>query len=470
MNESKKTVSGQEKGFLSILFDLFRSLKLTIFLLIFLAILSIVGTLIKQNAAIEEYLERYGEGLFEVLDFFSLFDMYHSWWFSAILLMLVVNLLACSIHRLPGILKQVFRGPDAGALEDSMLKALPYVERISPRDVSKGKTEAQVESELKRSVKNPVRIETESALTLFSEKGRFSRLGVPMTHLSILIILIGGLMGSIYGFRGYVNIMEGEAVNRFFVREKDKEIPKPLAFHVRCDDFKVTYYNLPGRERHVQEYASLLTVLENGKEVLQKTIKVNHPLSYGGVTFYQSSYGTVHQVSLGIQPKNRKEKVQLNLFEGETASIPGSDTQVRLLRYVTQLPTFGEGAQVVLFKPNQRPQPLWVLKEGQRLDQQKMDEFSLTLEKVSPLEYTGLQVTKDPGVWVVWIGCGLLVLGLIICFFFSHQRVWVRIPKSAGEIVLAGSANRNRIGFEKVFHQLVERVRSPGQTEKGAGR
>ena len=122
---------------------------------------------------------------------------------------------------------------------------------------------------------------------------------------------------------------------------------------------------------------------------------------------------------------------------------------------------------MVLFKPNQRPQAVWVLKEGQKLDQQRNDEFSLTLEKVSPLEYTGLQVTKDPGVWVVWIGCGLLVLGLIICFFFSHQRVWVRIPKSAGEIVLAGSANRNRIGFEKVFHQLVERVRSPGQTGKG---
>jgi cytochrome c biogenesis protein len=467
MKEPKKTVSGQEKGFLSILFDLFRSLKLTIFLLIFLSILSIVGTLIKQNAASEEYLERYGEGLFEVLDFFNLFDMYHSWWFSAILLMLVINLLACSIHRLPGILRQVFRGPDAGALGDPMLKALPYVERVRPQDVSKGKTEGQVQSELKRWVNNPERIETESALTLFSEKGRFSRLGVPMTHLSILIILIGGLMGSIYGFRGYVNIMEGEAVGRFFVRVKDKEIPKPLAFNVRCDDFKVTYYNLPGRERHVQEYASLLTVLENGKEVLQKTVKVNHPLSYGGVTFYQSSYGTLHQISLGIQQKNRKEKVHLRLFEGDTAPIPGSDTQVRLLRYVPQLPTFGEGAQVVLFKPNQRPQAVWVLKEGQKLDQQRNDEFSLTLEKVSALEYTGLQVTKDPGVWVVWIGCGLLVLGLIVSFFFSHQRVWVRIPKSAGEIVLAGSANRNRIGFEKVFHQLVERVRSPGQTGKG---
>jgi cytochrome c biogenesis protein len=98
------------------------------------------------------------------------------------------------------------------------------------------------------------------------------------------------------------------------------------------------------------------------------------------------------------------------------------------------------------------------------LDQQRGDEFVLTFDGFTEKEYTGLQVTKDPGVWVVWIGCGMLVLGLIVSFFFSHQRVWVRIPKSSGgEIVLAGSANKNRIAFEKTFGQLVDKVR---QTEE----
>ena len=35
----------------------------------------------------------------------------------------------------------------------------------------------------------------------------------------------------------------------------------------------------------------------------------------------------------------------------------------------------------------------------------------------SPRKYTGLSVTKDPGVWVVWIGCGLMIFGLIVSFF-----------------------------------------------------
>ena len=99
MRETKATVSGKEKGSFDILFELFRSLKLTISLFILLAILSIIGTLIKQNASSSEYIQRYGIGLYEVLNFFNLFDMYHSWWFSAILLLLVINLIACSYQR-----------------------------------------------------------------------------------------------------------------------------------------------------------------------------------------------------------------------------------------------------------------------------------------------------------------------------------------------------------------------------------
>src|SRR4030066_1631983 len=108
MKEPKDIVSQKEKGVVSILFDFFRSLKLTMFLLILLAILSIIGTLIKQNAPSGEYIQRYGVGLFNVLDFFNLFDMYHSGWFSAILMLLVINLVTCSIHRFPAVWNQVF--------------------------------------------------------------------------------------------------------------------------------------------------------------------------------------------------------------------------------------------------------------------------------------------------------------------------------------------------------------------------
>ena len=161
------------------------------------------------------------------------------------------------------------------------------------------KTEEGIRSHLERRFKKAKRVEAESAVTFFSEKGRFSRLGVPISHLSILIILIGGLLGSLYGFRGHVEILEGETVDQIHLRGTDREIAIPLRFSVRCDDFKVTFYDLPGKQKHVKAYTSLLTIVENGKDVLKRTVEVNHPLHYGGLAFYQASYGALHEVAVG---------------------------------------------------------------------------------------------------------------------------------------------------------------------------
>jgi cytochrome c biogenesis protein len=450
----------KEKGVFDIIFDFFRSVKLTIFLLILLAIVSIIGTLIKQNAPSAEYIQRYGGSLYNVLDFFNLFDMYHSWWFSAILLLLVVNLIACSIHRFPGAWRQISRDSGTKELKDSGLKALPYVERI-PLPGSTEAKEDKVRSQLKKWFKSPQRIEGDSSVTFYSEKGRFSRLGAYITHLSILIILIGGLAGSLFGFRGFVNILEGETVNQIALRVKDKEILKPIDFSIRCDDFSVTFYDLDRPEKHVKEYSSDLTILKNGKEVLNKTIRVNHPLHYKGLAFYQSSYGAIHEVTLGVQGKNRKEKTLLKGLEGETVSVPDSQALIRILRYAPQVHNFGEGVQVALLKPDQPPRALWLLKEHPQFDEKREGDFFLTLEEIATKEYTGLQVTKDPGVWIVWVGCSLMIIGFIISFFFSHQRVWVRVPgKAGGELVVAGSTNKSKMGFEKKFSSLVEGIRS----------
>ena len=454
-NENEK-----EKGYDVILFDLFRSLKLTIFLLILLAILSIIGTVITQNAASEDYIERYGVRLYEVLDFFNLFDMYHSWWFSTILLLLVANLITCSLHRFPGVWNQFFRKASPVALEDSMVKTLPYVERIPFPAQGKTNPEETIRSHLKKGFKHLKRVETEKAITLFSEKERFSRLGVYIAHLSLIIIILGGLMGSLFGFKGFVNILEGETVDQVGVRMKDRMTQKPIPFSVRCDDFKVAFYDVPGNQRFVKEYTSILTILENGKEVLKKTVQVNHPLHYRGLTFYQSSYGALQEATIGIQWRDKKEKALLMIHEGETLSIPNSNSVIHMVRYLPEILNLGEGLQMILQRPNQPPQPLWALKDPSKIDQRNA-EFVVSLEGFTNKEYTGLQVAKDPGVWVVWIGCALLILGLIVSFFFSHQRVWVRIPKSPGkEIVLAGSTSKNRVGFEKVFQKLADGVRA----------
>jgi len=75
---------------------------------------------------------------------------------------------------------------------------------------------------------------------------------------------------------------------------------------------------------------------------------------------------------------------------------------------------------------------------------------------------TGLQVAKDPGVWVVYVGCTLMLAGLYIAFFLSHRRIWLILrPEDTGTLVeMKGSANKNRTAFEKQFHELADDIYS----------
>ena len=83
-------------------------------------------------------------------------------------------------------------------------------------------------------------------------------------------------------------------------------------------------------------------------------------------------------------------------------------------------------------------------------------------KKVEEIYSTGLQVTKDPGVWVVWLGCLIMVGGLIVTFFISHRRVWVLLSPNGKEtnITIVGSTNRNLIAFERDFQKLTEGIRA----------
>ncbi len=76
------------------------------------------------------------------------------------------------------------------------------------------------------------------------------------------------------------------------------------------------------------------------------------------------------------------------------------------------------------------------------------------------VRYTVFQVTKDPGVWVVYAGFILLCIGPLIAFFGSHKKLWVLIPDQPGRTVItvAGSSNRNRMGFERQFNKIVEEI------------
>ena len=430
------------------LWNLLCSVRLTIFLLILLALTSILGTIVKQNAPSMEYIQQFGPGLSRFLNFVGLFDMYHSWWFRGILALLAINIIACSSVRLPRIWRKILR--PHGEVGQVQITALPYVKQLK-RSLPPEEVARKASAIAKRIFGRPLLSETREAIVIFVERGRMSRLGVYITHLSILIILFGALIGSLFGFKGFVNIPEGQAVDQIFLRQRRGVEPRALGFTVRCDDFRITYYDVNPQERLVKEYISTLTFLKDGREVMKREVRVNHPLTFNGLHFYQSSYGSISEITLTVENEHQGERFSLVARQGERVRIPGSEAYFEVLKYHPQIHDFGEGIAMALFKPMAMPQRFWLLKVRPKL----IDGYQFTLTGVKHREYTGLQVTRDPGLWAVWLGCALLVGGLLVTFFFSHQRIWVLIPKRKTTMVVSGTANKNRMAFEQRFHKAI---------------
>src|SRR5512145_2246071 len=193
----------------------FTSLKLAITVIIILAVASIIGTVIEQNQPIEKYQKFYGEGTIRLLDSLGLFDMYHSWWFLLLLVLLTVNLLCCSLDRLPRVVRTV-RNPKT-TLDEGLEKTLGLTDRWKKKGAREALAASYGEA-MGRRFGKPRVTENGATVHLYAERGVVSRFGVYVTHLSIVIIFVGAIIGNVVGFKGYANIVEGQAISEIPVR------------------------------------------------------------------------------------------------------------------------------------------------------------------------------------------------------------------------------------------------------------
>ncbi|MCP4689148.1 MAG: cytochrome c biogenesis protein ResB [Desulfobacterales bacterium] len=450
------------------------SVRLTVFLLLSLAGVSIIGTLIPQNKGEVAYAREYGEAVYNIFKILDVTDMYHAWWFQVLLLLLAVNLIACSLDRIPAALKIVF-------LKNPLLNISSF------RRISNGEsfTDNRTPGELK-GIYEPViskvfgstRVEeTDEGFRVFAEKWRWTRLGVYIVHLSVLLLLLGGIIGSMFGFEGFVNIAEGESVDKFRIRGTG-EIKK-LDFRILCEDFDVSFYN----NGAPKEFRSSLAVIDDDKTVLKKNIIVNDPLTYKGITFFQASYGelppekpkesghSLDDIVLNFQSKETGRVYKIKAEIGKTVEVPEGGGQFMIMEYKDAADFMGqnigdallgvltpkEGSPVKVMLPLHFPNFDKMRKGAMLISVANQEKKTFTPEKKPEKRYyTGLQVTRDPGVWVVYSGFIVMILGCIITFFMSHQKLYIDVTGSGGksgksgksEVTVAGSANKNKLGMQ----------------------
>ncbi len=436
----------------------FTSVKLAIVTLIVLAATSIFGTIIEQNQPPEKYHQVYEDWAFALLDRLNLFDMYHSSWFLFILVLFTVNLSCCTIDRFPKMLK-VVRNPRR-KLDENLEKTLSLSDRWKRKGVLSDWSGKYADA-LSSSFAKPAVTEDGGAVHLYSEAGVASRFGVYVVHTSIVIIFVGAILGNVLGFKGYVNIPEGEAVSQVPVRGGSRV--QDLGFTLRCNAFSLETY--PSGQP--KAYKSDLSVIDGGRETLRKTIVVNDPLRYNGIWFYQSSYGQAGGATAQVTVAKRDGTPagSLSLAANEPVPIAGYGV-VRGINYDRNFQGNGPALQVAVEKTGKPAVSFWILQGRPELDRRRDDTLVFSFGGLNSKMFTGLQVAKDPGVNVVWFGCALMVVGLIMAFFLSHQRVWVRLSPGADgrvEVVLAASASRNRLAFEKKFERILTGVKAEGQ-------
>lgn len=446
------------------------SLRLTLFLLFILAGACIIGTVVPQKASQAEYIGIFGEAGLRVIKACLLYDLFGSWWFQLTMAFFALNLICCTLHRAPRIWR-VLRG--SRELPDSAHLAAMSCCRTSRLESFDSADEERFAREIDSAFSRPALQRNGDAVTLFAEKGRWSRLGFLLTHTALLLILGGSVLGNL-GFKGFMQLYEGEQSNTVVLT--DRSGTEPLDFTLRCNSFEVTFYNNTGRPK---SYLSSLTVIENGQELVTKEIRVNDPLIYKGIYFYQSTYGTDPDgggtLHLSIVSPGATEPHMVHVAVGSSAMLPGTQDELFVDRFLADFALdehnhpFSRSRNLnnpaVLLRAQREGKPLftsWLFARYPDFHGSQTDPYRIRITNFEPRYFTGLQVARDPGVGLVWAGCILLLAGMYIAFFCSHRRVWVHCEqKQNGFLVtVAGEANKHKDAFKKDFSALCERLLS----------
>lgn len=518
----------QTPPLLSQIWKQFSSMKFAIVLLVVIAIVSVAGMFIGEFYPVraagpgwqEFWRQQLGmsKPLFNFLTFLQLHDPYRSWWYLGLLLLLSLSLLACILDRIPIVLRLMKVGDPRGAVDiDKMSSARTITASGTPEEIRRRMPGLFSYREERR----------EGEMRVAGQRSALGHMGPILSHLGLLALALGGLATSITGYKTEVAGLPGEVV-------KDPAFD----FAVRIDSFKIDYYPLgigqyvlvDGEQLgkivdkegsqfkvelsssessshtvqamdashlvnqfdidtdrgNIKSYITVLTVLENDKEVLHKRIEVNHPLRYKGFRFYQASFDPGHPHvesrldSAQIVIKNAAGDQVLNtvyLQPDKPFKLPDGNDLV-----LTQfLPDFRlEGNKPISASGEMRNPALLleVQRDGQELYHQwvflRADFPHTALEaaysfsskdvagaSASVTYPTILEVNKNPGSWMIWAGFILCTLGLVLSFYMTPQRIYLAVRGGQGgssEVHVAATTTRNPDLFQRRFDHWVDQI------------
>jgi len=439
----------------------FTSVKVAITLIIILTVASIIGTLIPQGRSHQEYWLHYGQ-LANLLEKLQLTRLYHSFWYLALLLLFSLNLIICTLVRLRPKLKRALRPFLDFKPNELIALRFHYQFNLSLPLASAHQKAKEILKDHHYRFREK---DDEKGVKIAARKRIFGIFGSDVVHLAILTILAGGLLSGLVSFRTDLALHPKQTV----------AVPQ-AGFSVRLDSFETEFY--PNGQ--VKDWKSTLTIVEKDKEILTKTIEVNHPLNYQGFMFYQSAYGwDWDQASLQIlikQASGQAEEKVVKIKVGEKMALEDG-VEIEALRF---LPDFvlDENRQPSTrsLEPNNPAALVKVTRSGEslfsgwlfarfpdfsRLHPGSSSALTLELKGYSGSQYSVIHVSRDPGTWLIWVGCFLIMLGLGLAFYWPTYEIRIWLQEEAGKttIVAGGLATKNRENFAQELETIISSLR-----------
>ena len=465
--------------------DLLSSVRFGVALLVLLAAACMVGMLIMQ-VNVEGFGKYYAELspsqklLYGKLGFF---DIYHAWYFNALLLVLSLNIILSSVDHLPKAWTYISRKKtDASA---HWLRGQEQSATLALEGETAGAVAEHIGATCREFKLKPTVTRKEGRTFVFAERGAWNRLGAYAVHVALLTIFAGGFMTARFGHTGQMLLEPGgvssEMSETFFKLDQPVEATFSLPFEVECTDIqqKLIERDGPTSAMNTLDWLTRIRIKDPERGETEALVHMNAPFDYRGYRFFQASFipdGKARQITLRVTPEAEGAQPQDVVIKRNEAATLADGTRVEFADFLPDFVLNGVGADtkspdynnpaaaLKLVKPSGETARAYAFPAdaaaGGPMVGRAVAGYKIQLvdfEKVGTAHI--LSVQRDPGTVVVYVGFTMLALALGGVFFFAHQRVWAIVEeRGAGEfeIVLGGNTNRNRLGFGDRFKRLVE--------------
>lgn len=341
------------------LIELLSAMRFSISLLMVVAAASIVGTVVEQGKPWVNYVNQFGVFWAEVLQSAGVFSVYNAPWFLTVMAFLVASLTLCIARNAAPMLREM------RSYKDRMGRAGVLAHKTRGQSLQAADlaaTQAAVESHLTQagySFTTKPRVNGEKTdVMIAAKKGTSTRWGYLLAHGGMIVILVGGLLDSelplritgwlrnaqpVVGsqliakvpesgrlpagnlsYRGNVLIPEGSSTTNSVVAYKDGVLVQPMPFEMTLKKFNIEYYSTGMPKLFTSDV--VVRDPESG-ETFERKIIVNEPLTYKGVTIYQSSFddgGSTMQLKGYPLNGGKRYDFPLNGTVGESAPVESS--------------------------------------------------------------------------------------------------------------------------------------------------